>query len=390
MTSHHSHAHHHSQRYLDTKKSTWVSIWVNLVLTALQIVVGYFGRSQALVADGMHSLSDLIADFLVLYANGKSHRSADKTHPYGHARIETATTFLLGIMLVGLSLGLLWNAGVKLQDPSAIQAVHVATLYIALLTLVGKEMLFRYMLAIAKRLNSQMLEANAWHARSDAASSLVVLVGIGGNLLGFHYLDLIAAALVAVMIAHMGWKMAFQALSELIDTALDEETVKKIRATIKETPGVIGLHDLRTRRMGDSGLVDAHILVDPRISVSEGHHIAERARKRVLDQHEVVDVLVHIDPEDDNQAKPSAHLPSRAELIARLEADLEGALPTHERIVLHYLDGRVEAELFLPDSFWNQGQQVEKLQQRLQAVLANDQIFRAIRLHKITHHNGAI
>lgn len=389
MTSSHSHALHHSQRYLDTKKSTWVSIWVNLVLTVLQIVVGYFGHSQALVADGMHSLSDLIADFLVLYANRKSHRSADVTHPYGHARIETATTFLLGVMLVGLSLGLLWNAGVKLQDPSAIQKVHVATLYIALLTLAGKELLFRYMMAIAKRLRSKMLEANAWHARSDAASSLVVLIGIGGNLLGFRYLDLIAAALVAFMIAHMGWKMAFQALSELIDTALDEDAVKQIRATIEATPGVLGLHELRTRRMGDSGLVDAHILVDPRISVSEGHHIAERARKRVLEQHEVVDVLVHIDPEDDNQAKPSAHLPSRVELIAQLEGALQDALPTPERIVLHYLDGRVEAELFLADSFWNHAALVERLQQRLQQFLTSDGIFRAVRLHKITHHNGA-
>jgi len=384
-----NHSHHHSQRYLDTKKSTWVSVWVNLVLTVLQIVVGFFGRSQALIADGLHSLSDLIADFLVLYANLKSHRSADVSHPYGHARIETATTFLLGVMLVGLSLGLLWSAVLKLQDPSAIQKVHVATLYIALLTLAGKELLFRYMMAIAKRLRSQMLEANAWHARSDAASSLVVLIGIGGNLLGYRYLDLIAAVLVAFMIAHMGGKMAFQALSELIDTALDEDTVKEIRATIKATPGVLGLHELRTRKMGDSGLVDAHILVDPRISVSEGHHIAERARKRVLDQHEVVDVLVHIDPEDDDQAKPSAHLPSRAELIAHLEGALQEALPSPERIVLHYLNGQVEAELFLADSFWNHAELVARLQERLQHFLAQDSIFRTVRLHKVTHHNGA-
>ena len=389
MTASHSHAQHHTHRYNETKKSTWVSVWVNLVLTVLQIVVGYFGRSQALVADGLHSLSDLIADFMVLYANLKSHRSADVTHPYGHARIETAATFLLGVMLVALGLGLLWNAGMKLQDPKAIQAVHVATLYIALLTLISKELLFRYMMAIAKRLRSQMLVANAWHARSDAASSLVVLIGIGGNLLGMRFLDLIAAVLVAFMIAHMGWKMAYQALSELIDTALDEDEVRKIRATIKDTPGVIGLHELRTRKMGDSGLVDAHILVDPRLSVSEGHHIAERARKRVLDQHDILDVLVHIDPEDDLKAKPSVHLPSRAELIAHLKDALQDALPTPERIVLHYLDGQVEAELFLPDSFWSQAEQVSQLQNRLDQFLQNDTIFGVVRLHKLSHHIGA-
>lgn len=389
MSSAHSHVPVHNQRYLDTKKSTWVSVWLNLVLTILQIVVGYFGRSQALIADGLHSLSDLISDFMVLFANRKSQHAADAIHPYGHARIETATTFLLGVMLVGIGLALLWGAGVKLQDPSAIQAVHVATLYIAVFTLICKEALYRYLLAIGKRLNSQMLIANAWHSRSDAASSLVVVLGIGGNLLGFHYLDLVAALLVGLMIVHMGWKMAFQALSELIDTALDADAVQQIRATIEATPGVRGLHELRTRKMGDSGLVDAHILVDPRISVSEGHHIAERARQRVLEQHAVADVLVHIDPEDDDQAIPSAHLPNRTELIARLEHALQDALPTPERIVLHYLEGRVEAELYLPDSFWNQAEQVARLQQALQQFLSGDKIFSAIRLHKVTHYLGA-
>jgi len=389
LSSAHSHVPVHNQRYLDTKKSTWVSVWLNLVLTILQIVVGYFGRSQALIADGLHSLSDLISDFMVLFANRKSQHAADAIHPYGHARIETATTFLLGVMLVGIGLALLWGAGVKLQDPSAIQAVHVATLYIAVFTLICKEALYRYLLAIGKRLNSQMLIANAWHSRSDAASSLVVVLGIGGNLLGFHYLDLVAALLVGLMIVHMGWKMAFQALSELIDTALDADAVQQIRATIEATPGVRGLHELRTRKMGDSGLVDAHILVDPRISVSEGHHIAERARQRVLEQHAVADVLVHIDPEDDDQAIPSAHLPNRTELIARLEHALQEALPTPERIVLHYLEGRVEAELYLPDSFWNQAEQVARLQQALQQFLSGDQIFSAIRLHKVTHYLGA-
>lgn len=380
MSGTHSHPPHGSQRYQETKKTTWVSIWVNLLLTALQIVVGYFGRSQALIADGLHSLSDLLADFMVLFANRKSHRDADITHPYGHARIETAATFLLGVMLVALGIGLLWNAIVKLQDPSAIQTVHVATLYIALLTLIGKELLFRYMLAIAKRLHSQMMVANAWHARADALSSLVVLVGIGGNLLGFRYLDLIAALLVAFMIMRMGWSMAYSALEELIDTALDEEEVQKIRATIEATPGVLGLHELRTRKMAESGLVDAHILVDPRISVSEGHHIAERARKRVLDKHEVVDVMVHIDPEDDDHTKPSAHLPSRAELITLMEQALQEDLPTPERIVLHYLGGKVEAELFLPQEFWHASEQVSRLQHRIQTFLADSPIFERIAL----------
>jgi len=381
----HSHPSLPSDRYHETQKSTWVSVWINFFLTVLQIVVGYFGRSQALMADGLHSLSDLLSDFLVLYANRESNRSADTAHPYGHARIETAATFILGVVLAGLGLALLWGAGVKLQDPSAIQPVHVATLYIALITLASKELLYRYLMKVAKKLRSQLLAANAWHSRSDAASSLVVVAGIGGNLLGYRFLDLIAAVLVAFMIVQMGWEMAFESLSDLIDTALDEESVANIRATIASTPGVLGLHELRTRMMGDQALVDAHILVDPRISVSEGHHIAERARKRVLDTHEVLDVMVHIDPEDDATATPSAHLPGRDELIAHLNAALPDGLPTPERIVLHYLDGKVEAELFMPEALCKQPAQMARLREGLDQLVQNDPLFRSVRLEKAAH-----
>lgn len=377
------------ERYRATQRVTWVSIVVNIVLTLLQIVVGYFGRSQALMADGLHSLSDMLSDFLVLFANRHGSRDADESHPYGHARIETAATLVLGAMLIVLGLLLLWGAGVRLQDPAAIQPVHIATLYIGILTLIGKESLFRYMMAVAKRLRSQMLVANAWHSRSDAASSLVVVIGIAGNLLGFRFLDLIAALLVAFMIARMGWKMAFEALSELIDTALSDEEVQAIRATLEATPGVHGLHELRTRKMGDQALVDAHVLVDPRISVSEGHHIAERARKRVLEKHGVLDVMVHIDPEDDAKVKPSAHLPPRAELIARLKQGLGGALPEPQRILFHYLDGKVEAELLLPEAFCRDAGQVEALQARIQGFLASAPEFRTVHIHGGRHHYSA-
>ena len=377
------------ERFRATQRVTWVSILVNILLTMLQIVVGYFGRSQALMADGLHSLSDMLSDFLVLFANRHGSRAADETHPYGHARIETAATLVLGAMLIGLGIALLWGAGVRLQDPSSIQKVHIATLYIGILTLIGKESLFRYMMAVAKRLRSQMLVANAWHSRSDAASSLVVVLGIGGNLLGFGFLDLIAAVLVAFMIARMGWKMSFEALSELVDTALSDEEVDAIRATLQTTPGVHGLHELRTRKMGDLALVDAHVLVDPRISVSEGHHIAERARKRILEKHGVLDVMVHIDPEDDAKVRPSAHLPPRADLIARLKQGLGEALPEPQRILFHYLDGKVEAELLLPESFCSNPSAVEALKTRIQEFVAAEPDFRRVLIHAGKHHIGA-
>lgn len=367
-----------SRTYLAARKVTWVSIAVNIVLTLLQIVVGFFGKSQALVADGLHSLSDLMSDFLVLYANSKSHKRADADHPYGHARFETAATLILGVLLIALGGALLWQAGTRLQNPQALQTVHAATLWVALLTLAAKEALFRYMIKVGKRVRSSLIMANAWHSRSDAASSLVVVIGIGGNLLGATFMDLLAAALVAFLIAAMGVKFSFDALSELVDTGLASKEVFAIRETLVNTPGVRGLHELRTRKMGNQALVDAHIQVAPAISVSEGHYIAERARSAVLDRHRVLDVMVHIDPEDDLANKPSANLPDRQTLINHLHQVL-GGLPPHEKIALHYLDGKVEAEIFLsPNALGASGSSVAGQP----TVLADDPYFRCIRWYQ--------
>lgn len=384
----HTHIHHSPhgerldpERYRAAQKVTWVSVAANIFLTALQIVVGYVGKSQALIADGLHSLSDLLSDFLVLFANRQSSRRADAGHPYGHARIETATTLVLGIMLVGLGVALLWGAALRLGAPHTIQKVHPATLGIALLTLAGKEVLFRYMLREAKRLHSRMLAANAWHSRSDAASSLVVAVGISGNLLGFFYFDLVAAVVVAFMIVRMGWKLGYEALSELVDTALDEEDVAAIRETLLTTPGVRGLHELRTRKMASRALVDAHVLVDPKISVSEGHHIAERARRRLLEQHNVLDVMVHVDPEDDAHAKPNINLPGRQQLLLHLGQRLP-SLPEPEKIVLHYLEGRIEAEIFLSQEFFSGNERLGMLKTEIAKMVQDDNYFRAVHLHR--------
>jgi cation diffusion facilitator family transporter len=354
----HSHTHDksaafepaHPLRFAAARKSTWISILINLLLTVMQILAGFFGKSQSLMADGLHSFADLISDVLVLFANRHGNKHADANHPYGHARIETAASLILGASLAMLGVGLLIAAGMRLQHPEQVQTVHPFTLWIAIIALVAKEGMFRYMLAVAQRVRSQMLAANAWHARSDAASSLVVVIGIAGNLMGYTFLDLIAAAVVGVMIAYMGIQFAREALAELVDTGLDAEEVRAIRNTLKSIPGVMGLHELRTRKMADSALVDAHIIVDPKISVSEGHYIAEAARGAVLKGHHVMDVMVHIDSEDDVQARPNAHLPQRHLLLAHLASRLGRSLPSSTRVVLHYLSGKVEAELMLEDS----------------------------------------
>ena len=285
-----------ADRAAAASRSTWVSVVVNTVLTAAQIAIGLVTKSQGLVADGIHSLSDLISDFVVLVANHHSQKEADDDHPYGHQRFETAASLALGMLLLAVGVGMLWSAFVKIQAPHTLPDIHVAALWTALAALVAKELLFRYMLAVAKRVKSSMLVANAWHARSDAASSLVVALGIVGNLAGYPILDPIAALIVGGMVGKMGWDFAWDALHDLMDRSADEAEVEAIRETILATPGVLGAHDLRTRKMGDMVVAEAHVEVEASQTVEAGHEIAVEVRARVLRRHRVLNLMVHIDP----------------------------------------------------------------------------------------------
>lgn len=284
------------ERAAAASRSTWVSVVVNLVLSTVQIVVGVWAKSQSLIADGIHSLSDLVADFVVLFANHHSQKDADENHPYGHQRFETAASLVLGLLLLAVGVGMVWSAVVKLENPESVPQVHSVALWVAGGALVGKELLFRYMLAVAKKVKSSMLVANAWHARSDAASSLVVGVGIAGNLAGYPILDPIAALIVGFMVGKMGWEFGWDAMHDLMDRAVDEQEVQAIRQTLLDTPGVAGVHDVRTRKMGDMVVVDAHLEVDAQITVEEGHDIAVEARQRVMQRHRVLNLMTHVDP----------------------------------------------------------------------------------------------
>lgn len=375
-------------RYRESQKVTWVSILVNMVLTVAQISIGLFAHAQSLVADGFHSLSDLIADLMVLLANYHSRHPADESHPYGHHRIETAASLALGLLLAGTGAAILWSAAVRLQHLDELPNVAPIALWAALAALAAKEGLFRYMLAVAERLRSPMLVANAWHARSDAASSLVVAAGLGGSLLGYRFLDPVAAILVGFMILRMGLKFTYESMRELVDTALSDEEVERIRTTLRETHGVLGLHELRTRRMAHQVLADAHIQVDARISVSEGHRIAETARRRVLGEHpEVLDVLVHVDAEEDlppgtRGAALPEELPERTALLEHLRRilDADALNVNFERVLLHYLNNRVEAEIFLARGIWDDTVRLAHLEQRRSECLASDPYFSAISL----------
>lgn len=337
-----------SEKQAVAQKTTWISVALNAVLMIFQIVVGVVAHSQALVADGAHSLADVFSDFIVLTANRHSSAEPDDDHNYGHSRYETVASFLLGALLLAVGAGMLLRAGIRLTNFDQMPPIHASALLVALVVLVSKEVLFRYMLHEAQRVRSAMLIANAWHARSDAASSLVVAIGIAASLLGLRVLDPLAAALVGFLIGRMGWTFAWNAIQDLTDRALDESESEDIRRALMATPGVRDVHELRTRKMGDMALVDAHILVDPLISVSEGHYIAESARLKVLENAGVLDALIHVDPENDLLGKPAPGLPSREQLTHAVNQAFAAHRTPVQSINIHYLRHGIDMEVMLP------------------------------------------
>ena len=368
-------------RYQASRRVAMVGMLTNALLVVGQVAVGIVGHSQALVADGMHTLADLSSDLLVLYALKHSAKEADEEHPYGHARIETAVTLVLGVLLLLVGVGIAARAGMRLMDPEAFVAPSAITLWVSGFTILAKEGLYQYTVRIARRFDSDMLKASAWHHRSDAISSIIVFLGIAGTIAGIHALDALAALGVALFVAKIGIQLGWPAISELVDTGLDKEQLQHIRRTILGVDGVRALHLLRTRRIGGRALVDVHIIVDEDISVSEGHYISEMVRTRLVNEVDVVaDALVHIDPEDDTHLTPARNLPSRSAVHAQLKAhfkDIDAATQI-ERITLHYVGGRLRVELLLPLSVLANPDAGRQLAARFQAAVAKDSLIETL------------
>lgn len=360
------------QRKKEMDKATWWGVIVNLLLSIGKLVVGYIGHSQALIADGLHSLSDLISDGMVLMATHHSNSDADEDHPYGHARYETFATITLAILLTIVGIGIGIDAIYRLIDSENLTTPAMMTLWVAGASILSKEILFQYTMIIARRVKSKMLEANAWHHRSDAISSIVVFAGIAGAMWGYPMLDSIAAIVVAVMISKIGWELGHQSFQELVDTGLDGETLSQVSSAIRNVNGVNELHMLRSRRMGHNVLVDVHILVSPRLSVSEGHQISE-AVEAALTQNfdDINDVTVHIDPEDDEHTDNSCkHLPLRDEVMTGLQRHWAEITATQELmdITLHYLDGSINLQLVLPLKLIQQETDSQRIKQQIESA----------------------
>lgn len=360
------------QRKKAMDKATWWGLIVNLLLSIGKLIFGYIGHSQALIADGLHSLSDLVSDALVLLATHHSNTDADEDHPYGHARYETFATITLAVLLSAVGIGIGIDAINRLIDYQSIAIPASITLWVAGLSILSKEILYQYTMVIARQVKSKLLEANAWHHRSDAISSIVVFVGIAGAMWGYPMLDSIAAIIVALMICKIGWELGHQSFQELVDTGLEPETLESIEKTILDIDGVNQLHMLRSRRMGHNALVDVHILVPPTLSVSEGHQISEAVEMALVTGFdEINDVTVHIDPEDDEHADNSCkHLPLRTQVMSELKVCWKDIPQTNELLdtTLHYLDGKINIELVLPLNIILSGTEPGQLKQQVDSA----------------------
>ncbi len=339
-----------NERTKASQKITLIGAVVDFLLAIFKVISGMLGNSGALIADGIHSFSDLLSDGVVLYAAKHANEEADEDHPYGHKRFETIATLGLAIILAIVGIGIIYNAIERLDNPN-ILSYSTLLFGVTALSILSKELLFWVTIKVAKTYKSNMLKANAWHHRSDALSSVVVLVGIFGSLNGYPYLDGVAAIIVGLMVMAIAWELGSNATKELVDTSIDIKEVEKLRKVIGMISGVNNVHSLRTRKIGHAISADVHVQVDPFLSVSEGHIITisvERVAKECLE--DLHDVTVHIDPEDDETAAPCKHLPERAVALGILNKALfnnecDGEI---ERIQLHYLDGKIHVDFFLP------------------------------------------
>jgi cation diffusion facilitator family transporter len=271
---------------------------LNCLLAGIKILCGLAGNSHSVVADGVHTLSDALTDMALITGTLFWGRPPDHSHPYGHRRIETLITGAIGAALFAVALGIAWQALGRLHEGPQAPPGLIA-FAAALLSIIVKETMYHWSSAAGRRLKSTALTANAWHQRSDALSSLPVAVAVAANIMApsLWFIDSLAALLVSVMIIKAAWEVALPALKELMDAGADERYVDRISSLALQVEGVRQVHAVRTRYVAGNMLVDLHVLVDPDLSVRDGHAIAQEVEHRLLEADtDIIDVLVHIEP----------------------------------------------------------------------------------------------
>lgn len=294
-----------------TAKVTFVTLVgsvVNIILTVFKIIAGVLGRSTAMIADGIHSLSDLLSDIVVIVFVKISAKGRDKDHDYGHGKFETFATLIISLMLIVVAANLMSGGINKIRlilDGGEISSPGMIALWAAVASIVLKEILYRYTIVQGKVLNSPMMIANAWHHRSDAFSSIGSLLGIAGAIfLGdkFVILDPITGCVISIFILVMAVKMSVPAIKELLDVSLPDDVEDKIEATAKSIKGVIDLHELKTRREGPGIIMEGHLVLDSEISLKEAHDISKKVEEALRKEFGTeTQISLHLEPEDDSE-----------------------------------------------------------------------------------------
>ena len=328
------------------RRVTRLGAAANLLLTALKGVVGIVGASPAMIADAVHSLSDLASDVVALFALRVSARPPDEDHPYGHGRFETLGTIVLSFFLLAAAVGIGFDAAGRFGTDHVPGSI---ALWGAVVGIAVKELLYQVTVRVGRRHGSSLVVANAWHHRSDALSSVAAFIGIGGARLGLPILDPLAALVVAGMIAWLAFSLLVASVREVTDESLQTDMLGRLGEDIGALPGVVALHELRARRMGSRVLVDLHVQVDGATTVSDGHQVAERVRRFVFDADpRTSEVLVHVDPEPDEDVPPGERLmPPRAHYAGQIEQVAVGMEGIGEvvHVQTHFLDDLVRVQV---------------------------------------------
>lgn len=339
----------HSKRYKAIRRVTIVNALGNFFLAIIKLVIGWIGYSQALIADGIHSLSDLLGDGLVYLSAYIGNQEPDNDHPYGHKRVETLGAIIIAFMLIFIGFYLVVEPLWQLIHHAPMRQVSISVLVVAIISVLINEGLFRYGDYYGKKWDSNLLVTNAWHNRSDALVSVVVVISTILSLFHFYHFDIIGAIVIGAVIVYSGIKMTYECVMELIDTGVDEETLKDIRQIIVDIPEILSVHELRSRTHSGDIFIDCHVQVPPQISVSEGHQIAELVHHKLLSSdHNITDVTVHIDPEDDEHEHLNTKLPFRQQMTDDIEQKCKGisCYTKISKLIFHFYQGSVIIDMY--------------------------------------------
>ena len=286
-----------NSRYEEATKVTLISIIWNVILTFIKVLGGILGKSNAMIADGLHSASDIISSIGVLIGNKIAKTPNDKEHNYGHEKAETLVSFLLSMLLIGVALKISLNGINSLIHLNDVQVPTFLPLIISVISIGIKEYQYKITIKVAKKINSPSLKADAWHHRSDALSSVAAFIGIGGSLLGFKALDPIATVVVGLFVAKVGLDIFKDAINELMDYSINENDESQIITIANDTDGVLNIGELRTRKHGSMAYVDLTICVNKDLTVLQGHEIANKLEISILEELQIVKgITVHVEP----------------------------------------------------------------------------------------------